>query len=425
MNASNLHDTSAELSALALALLRPEDAFGADISAHHFHDQMARRAWAAMEGVWGMGERPTPAHLTDDGARAVLEGVADAGVMPIGVEILSGRLEAARIRREVVATADKLQRMALDGAEPEHLEAEMSRLRWGKGKRYVPSLASEAEDVIADIEWRMGNPGQVRGYRVGLKEWEETLDGIKTGFHIIAARPGEGKTAIMGQMASHLALHGAGAAYMSLEMPAKQMRSRLLAGLAEVPVGGYMERPYTTGEMDRLKGGMAQLTRMTSLHIYDHSCDGINDWETMRRVARKARERGELDILFIDYLQLIRLSSAKDNRQAELSQISMDIKRLAGELDIPIVAAAQLKRPEIQHTKRRPAPGLESLKETGSFEQDADSVTAIHDDGEVCKLMILKNRHGSIKDIEVQFIREQTRFRELNALDRAKKLGSH
>lgn len=408
-----LHDQQAELSALSLALHRPGDAFECGLTHAHIHDADARKAWVALAQAWSLGHDPSIEHVIDEPARNVLLAVRETGVMPLAPELLIERLGAARVRRDVVALADRAQRMAIDGASPDILEAELARIRFGHGDMGKPQLASSTEDILDEMEWRMANPGQTMGLRVGLKRWEETLDGLKQGYHIIAARPGEGKTALIVQMLRHMALDGNPVGLFSLEMPARQIRTRLLMAASGIPVGGFMDRPYTAGEMQLIGDGMVEMQRLDKMHIWDDGSLDVQNWEAIQRAARRAVREDGLRCIGLDYVQLLRLGKPTDNRQAELAYISQQIKALSGELRVPILVAAQLQRPAVIQQGKKPRPGLANLKETGALEQDADTVTLVHDDGDVCKLLLDKHRAGKIAEIEVEFMREQARFREI------------
>ena len=413
-----LHDPDAELCTLALALQRPDEAFKSRLRPEHFSQEPHRIAWVSLRDSWDQGARPSPSHVIHPDAKQVLENLDLLGVTPLGPEVLVPRLESCRVRRQVLDQCDRVSRMAMNGADPEHLETALHSIQFrapGAGKA---SRASDAQDVMDDLEWRMANPGQVRGHRVGLPRWEEHVDGLGTGYHVVAARPSQGKTALIVQMLSAMAEAGVPTLFLSLEMSAKQVRERILSRLCGFPVGGFREHPFTHGEAQALVDATRKLRDMKHLWIWDMRGANLQDWAVSRSIIRKAVRENQIQAAGLDYFQLLTYATEKkENRTQELTAISKELKAMAEQLAIPLLIAAQLRRPSTEHGGNKP-PELSDIKDCGSVEQDADTVTMIHNYPDE-HLILGKNRTGPINDhLAVRFDRECMQFVEEDSVDR-------
>lgn len=279
-----------------------------------------------------------------------------------------------------------------------------------------------AKDIIwavqGKLEERANSKSEVTGLATGFVDY----DRLTTGLHednliVLAARPAMGKTALALNMAQHVAVNqGKPVAIFSLEMGAESLMERMLA--AEGAVKSYHIK---TGRLDadewqRLVYAQGKLYE-APIHI-DESA-GIRMAEIRSRAKKLAQEVGGLGLIVIDYLQLI-TGSRNDNRQQEVSEISRQLKILAKELKVPVIALSQLSRSVEQRQDKRPV--LSDLRESGSIEQDADIVAFLYreeyynqvDDGQpennVTELIVSKNRHGSRGTIKLYFHKEYTKF---------------
>ncbi|MBQ3352428.1 replicative DNA helicase [Candidatus Saccharibacteria bacterium] len=276
-----------------------------------------------------------------------------------------------------------------------------------------------------------------------LKESGETISGLKTGFRdldmkisglqngdlvVIGARPSMGKTTIAQNIAYNAAtINNAGVLFFSLEMAARELADRIVSDLGEINSEHIRNVSLLTGdEQTRAAEASSELSE-APLYIDDTSVMTVLE---LRNRARRAVHDHEDDhpikLIVIDYLQLIRGSDRyAGNRVQEVTEISQELKRLARELNIPVVALAQLSR---NVTGREdPRPVLSDLRESGSIEQDADLVMMLHrpdyynkfkddyEDTHIAELLIQKNRHGSIGKIELF---EQLQFSRFLTLDK-------
>jgi replicative DNA helicase len=257
----------------------------------------------------------------------------------------------------------------------------------------------------------------ITGVATGFPELDEMTAGLQPAdLIIIAARPSMGKTALALNIASHAALsRGKTVGMFSLEMAHQQLFLRLLC--AEGSVDAHRLR---TGRIDREQWQriIKVFGKLSGAPIFLDDTPAIGVME-MRAKARRLRREHGLDLLIIDYLQLMRGRDRHENRQQEISEISRSLKELAKELNMPVVALSQLSRaPEQRGGDRRPQ--LSDLRESGAIEQDADVVIFLYreemykrDDPSLqgkAELIVAKQRNGPTGVVRLQFIRDFTRF---------------
>ena len=291
----------------------------------------------------------------------------------------------------------------------------------------------EIDKALALIERFQNRRGQLQGLSTGFHKLDELTSGWKSGEMIVlAARPGQGKTALALTFAQHALRErydeatdawkkpGHSVGMFSLEMTNEQLMLRLLASY-----GSESLQRIRSGELDE---HALQKLRMVAgdmrewpLYLDDSSFLTINQ---LRGKARRMKDRHKIELLVVDYLQLLRSDSpqAKDNRQNEVAEISRGIKGLAKELEIPIIILAQLNR---RSEEGKTEPALHNLRESGAIEQDADVVLLLHrsepekdEDGNERQhgdiipysLNIAKQRNGPTDRLDILFHAPYTRF---------------
>lgn len=304
----------------------------------------------------------------------------------------------------------------LDTAEQSLFSVSQKHLK----QNFVP-----IKDVLADSFERIDelhkNKGVLRGVPTGFRDLDNMLSGLQdSDLVIVAARPSMGKTAITLNMAAHAAVkEKRSVGFFSLEMSRDQLAERLLS--LESGVDSWKLRTGNLSDEDFPKIGYAMGT-LADAPIYIDDSAGLTITEIRSKCRRLQMEHG-LDIVMIDYLQLITGSSRGNefNRVQEISEISRNLKMLARELKIPVVALSQLSRAVESRPDKRPM--LSDLRESGSIEQDADIVMFIYreeyydkntDRKGITELLIRKHRNGPVGDVELFFIPEQTRFRSVD-----------
>jgi replicative DNA helicase len=285
--------------------------------------------------------------------------------------------------------------------------------------------------VIEQIEKVYENRDSVTGLPTGFTEFDQMTSGLhQAEMIVIAARPSMGKTALAMNIAEHVALvEGKPVAVFSLEMSSQQLVQRLLCSRAKVNLQRVRDGFLSERDFPSLTSAAS---RLASAKMFIDDSPGLSIAE-LRAKARRLVASHQVQLLVIDYLQLLRSTSrrAQDNRQIEISEISAGIKSLAKELNIPIIVIAQLNRQPDARAKEGGRPRLSDLRESGSIEQDADVVGLLvrseyYETDEEAKqekagqaeLIIAKQRNGPTGDVPLTFLKEYTRF-ENRARERA------
>ena len=247
---------------------------------------------------------------------------------------------------------------------------------------------------------------------------------------ILAARPGMGKTAFVLSMARNMAIdHQKRVAVFSLEMSSVQLITRIISSETGINSEKLRKGDLTDGEWNQLTSGVKDLEN-AKLFIDDTPALSVCDLRA--KVRRLHSTQGGLDLIIIDYLQLMTVggSKAQGNREQEISTISRSLKSVAKELNVPVIALSQLSRAvETRSTSKRPQ--LSDLRESGAIEQDADIVSFIYrpeyyqieewEDGASsmgqAEIIIAKHRNGSLDDVRLRFIAELAKFSDLDQGD--------
>lgn len=268
-------------------------------------------------------------------------------------------------------------------------------------------------EYLSDIK---SNSKGITGISSGYKQLDAMTSGFqKSDLIIIAARPSMGKTAFGLSLASQAANQGHTVGFFSLEMSAEQLTLRLLSAQARIPHHHIRNASISSDEWLELTNVAAHLAAM-KLFIDDTPMLELMD---LRAKARKLKAEHQLSFLVVDYLQLIRTTKKYENRHQEVSEISRSLKALAKELEIPIIALAQLSRAVDSRMDKRPI--LSDLRESGAIEQDADVIGFIYrdvvynpetEDPARAELIISKQRNGPTGTVFLNFVGELTRFED-------------
>jgi replicative DNA helicase len=329
--------------------------------------------------------------------KAILRSLIDAGG-----RIVTSAYEATQDVEEIL---DESERLVFTIAQ--------DQLRAG----FVP-MRTIADESLKTIERLSEHRELVTGLATGFPTLNEMTSGLQpSDLIVIAARPAMGKTSFALNIAQHAAREGRKIGLFSLEMSREQLFLRLLTGQARVDAHRLRTGRLGREEWARLTAAFGELSAMP-VFIDDTAGTGVLE---MRAKSRRLKMEQGLDLLIIDYLQLMRGRGRFENRNQEITEISRSLKELAKELQIPIMALSQLSRaPEQRGGDRRPQ--LSDLRESGAIEQDADLVMFIYRE-EIYKpteenrgraqIIIAKQRNGPIGNIDLAFLREYTRFEEL------------
>lgn len=302
--------------------------------------------------------------------------------------------------------------MIIDKAERMIFEIAEDRVR--QGFQYIGDVAHRR---LEQIEQMAGRPEMITGVPTGFTDFDRMTSGLqRQELIVIAARPSMGKTALALNMAQYAAKNANVVGIFSLEMSAEQLVSRLLCSEARVDAHrlrtGYLNREEWARLADALR-------RLCETKVFIDDSAAVNVME-MRAKCRRLKAEHGLDMLIVDYLQLMAGRGRIESRQQEVSQISRDLKGLAKELDIPVVALSQLSRAPEQRSEHKPQ--LSDLRESGAIEQDSDVVCFIYreelynptDENQgTAELIIGKQRNGPTGMVQLAFLKEFTRFENM------------
>lgn len=283
-----------------------------------------------------------------------------------------------------------------------------------KGFRTIIDVIDSTQSILDERSQKVGD---VTGTSTGFTDFDQ----ITTGLHednliIIAARPAMGKTAFALNIAQNVAKNSDKAvAIFSLEMGAESLVERMLSAEGLIPSYHVRTGNLTESEWRRMISAQERLARGK---IFIDDTAGVKISEIRSKAKRLAQENDGLGLIVIDYLQLIE-GRGRENRQQEVSEISRQLKILAKELKVPVIALSQLSRGVDQRNDKRPI--LSDLRESGSIEQDADIVAFLYreayykrDEQEepdnVTELILEKNRHGSLGTVQLFFLKEYAKF---------------
>lgn len=334
-------------------------------------------------------------------------------------------VEEKAIRRRLIETSLEIENAGynsqdtitelLDNAEKKMLN--VVKTRKGTEFRKIQDVLTSAQQNIEKLSL---NDGDITGLSTGFDEIDKRTSGLHANeLIIIAARPAMGKTAFALNLATNVAIrNNKTVALFNMEMGAEQLANRMIA--AEGQINQNKLRSGNLQKNDWKKMDEA-ITRLADTKIFIDDTPGMTIAEIRAKCRRLALTDGNLGIVIIDYLQLISGSTRyAGNRQQEIAEISRSLKTLAMELEIPIVALAQLSRSVEQREDKRPL--LSDLRESGSIEQDADIVAFLYRDDYYTKkididevtskseFIIAKNRSGSTATIEMIFKRDISKF---------------
>ena len=423
----------AEKSVLGGIFLKP-DIFGDVVEILHpndFYKNGHKLIYEAMRDIYNSGTGIDPIVVVNKlkknetfdelvGEQLLFDIISDVPTAANIIEYAKIVKEKATLRR-LGEVGTKIVELAYEGYEEvdnilDKAEGMIFKISENVDSKDLVSL----KDVIAQEFVRLEKVYQNKGVATGISSGFSDFDQMTSGFHpsdliILAARPAMGKTAFALNLALNAAMKSKkGVLLFSLEMSSSQLLQRLLS--IEAGIGLQKIRNGFLDPDDWGKLGLASM-KLSNSEINIADLPNVNVLE-IRAIARRLKAAGKLDMIIIDYLQLIKGNSTRgDNRQQEISEISRALKGIARELDIPIIALSQLSRATEQRADRRPM--LSDLRESGAIEQDADMVMFLYrddyynedsEDKGLTEVIIGKQRNGPVGTIKLRFFHEYTRF---------------
>ncbi|RIK61758.1 MAG: replicative DNA helicase [Planctomycetota bacterium] len=397
---------------------------GAEIDWVHVTEEVRRRG-----GLEACGGAET---LT-----AYLSEISHAVPSAYGAEGYASMVRDRYVMREIMHTAGEIRSMALEetrtpGEVIDRLERKVFELAAARYHGETHNFMELLSQVIAQQqqmkEWRMShNADRLPGLSSGYSDLDQMTTGWKGGeLIVVGARPGQGKTSLALNIAENVALttqdrreDGKGGVLLfSLEMTGTEIVQRILCARAGVDLRAAKLGVFRGDDEARLNEAKNQLA---TAQVYIDDSFTLNLSE-IRSKSRRLKERADIELIIVDYLQLVKDNERLD-RHLQIGNISRGLKALARELDVPVIAAAQLNRGVEQRSTREKKPMLADLRESGSIEQDADQVIMLYplqgtegegpqpsQDSYPVDLIVAKNRNGPTGDVHMVFNRRFTRF---------------
>lgn len=330
------------------------------------------------------------------------------------------------IQRELIRVSNAIIEKAYDETSDvfdllDEAESKLFEVAEGNIRKSYESMSTVMRHALDDIEAARNNEDGVSGVPSGFHDLDKITGGWqRSDMIVLAARPGMGKTAFVLSMARNMAVdHDIPVAVFSLEMSAVQLVQRLISSETEINSDKFRKGNLEEHEYQQLHSRCGKLSKAP---LFIDDTPGLNIFE-LRAKCRRLKAQHGIDMVIIDYLQLMSAGSDKGNREQEISSISRSIKGIAKELDVPIIALSQLSRNvETRGGDKRPL--LSDLRESGAIEQDADIVAFIyraeyygiteHPDGidtaGLGELILAKHRHGALDTIKMKFVKNLAKF---------------
>ncbi len=319
------------------------------------------------------------------------------------------------IRQDAFDQKDDLQTI-LNRAEKSIFDISMRR----GGADTLKHIGDVMVGTYRYMEELANNKGGITGVPTGFIDLDKLLTGLHGGeLVLIGARPSMGKTSFAMNICTYAALKQKKIAVFSLEMPREQIVLRMLCGDARVNMQSVRQGTLRDEDWARLARSLGPLS---ATEVYIDDTAGITPSQLRSRCRRMMMEHG-LDLIIIDYLQLMVSDSRNENRQQEVSEISRSLKGIAQELKVPLIACAQLSRANTQRSVKKPV--LSDLRDSGSIEQDADVVMFLHRDSyyteseenkNIAEVIVAKQRNGPLGTVQLAWLGEYTLFDNLSQL---------
>ncbi len=438
------HSVEAEQGVLGSMLISPREAIGEcveKINEEYFYIPAHQTIYNVLVDLWNAGQAIdliTFTQVLRD--RNLLDAVGGAAFVTTlftfvptaaNVQYYLDIVRDKHILREIIAVATESVRRAYEEQDEvnnvlDEVEQRIFAVGEDRFKGQMLSMKEQVMSTLESIEKLFENKGAITGVSTGFRD----LDRLTSGLHssemiVIAARPSMGKTALAMNIAEHAAIQlKLPVAIFSLEMSAQQLVQRMLCSRSRVNLAKTRDGFLAEADFPKLTNAASKLAE-AKIFIDDSASLSILE---LRAKARRLKAQQDVQLIIVDYLQLLRSTSrrAQDNRQLEISEISAGLKGLAKELKIPIIVVAQLNRnPEIRTGSGKGVPRLADLRESGSIEQDADLVGLLvreeyyADSDEErtelegkAELIIAKQRNGPIGQVKLTFLKDFTRFED-------------
>ena len=408
-----------------------------------FYKDAHQRIYAAIEELFGASDKIDILTVTQ---KLRSKGELDLVGGPYYISQLTNRVASTAhvethariivekyIMRELIRISSEVIKNAYDDTTDvfdllNKAESELFKVAEGNIRKQYDSMSSVIRQAIEEIEAAAKSEGGLSGVPTGFQD----LDRLTAGFQrsdmiVIAARPGMGKTAFVLSMARNIAVdYKTPVALFSLEMSSVQLVKRLVSSEAEIPSDKLRKGNLSEAEYHQLH---ERIKKLSEAPIFIDDTPALSVFE-LRAKCRRLKQQHNIEMIIIDYLQLMSGGGGAGNREQEISMISRSIKEIAKELNVPIIALSQLSR-AVESRGGDKRPMLSDLRESGAIEQDADQVAFIYrgeyygltedEQGNsttgIGEIIMAKNRHGSTDTVRLRFIGEYTKFTNLETFD--------
>ena len=404
------------------------------VRAEDFHLQEHRQIYQAMKQLSLLNHDIDHVTLLDvlekekvynrDEAEVYLRTLADAVPNALNIKDYARIVLEKSVMRRLIETCGNISERAYSEQENvgeliEYAASQMSEIAMGRDSRGFVTMTSVLETIFRNLSILYDDPNAFDGIQTGYGDLDTTLAGIgQSDLVLVGARPGMGKTSFCLNIALNYARRTKEkVAIFSLEMSSEQLVQRMLSSYAMVDSYNMRTGRLSTQDWQKLANSVVDLAGVNVL---------IDDTPniTVSGMKAKLRREGKIGLVVIDYLQLMQGDKHTDNRVQEVADISRNLKLLAKELHVPVICCSQLSRGTEGRTSKRPM--LSDLRESGSIEQDADTVIFIYRDeyymdagdkskvdltkAPVAEIIVAKNRHGSTGTVDLNWIGRYTTF---------------
>jgi len=429
---SQPHNRQAEEAVLGSVLINPESYYDVAqiLEADYFYIIRNRWIWevftylhenrSPIDILTVSEELENRSQIEEIGGQAYLLMLVNQTPSSLNAEAYAKIVEETSVRRRMLASANEMAKLAyqqdkpieniIDSAEKSVFNLSERRIR--RDLQSIQTVVSRYYDRVSQLYQRSE---EIFGVPTGLVDLDKLLGGLqKSDLLIIAGRPASGKTGFLITVAKNAAMkHKKHVALFSLEMSNEQLVQRMIAQETGINTQALRSGKINEDQWDLFTKSIEVLG---DANIYLDDTPALTPIQ-MRTKCRRLHLEHKIDLILVDYIQLMSSESRTDNRVQEVSYISRNLKTLARELNVPVLAAAQLSRAVEQRSDKRPM--LSDLRESGSLEQDADIVMFIHKKDEIpsenektelVELMVAKHRNGPTRDIELVFIKDLAQF---------------
>ncbi len=374
-----------------------------DIVLREYIEKRGLKERLDMAFIYSLVEEAATGSLLEEAIRSVKEKSGLRKLMDLSLSVLRGIKEEPDLENLL-----------------EYLNTKLIEISEKQIVSHYWHIRDVAREVIDIIEKHRKQERLITGIATGFLD----LDLLTTGFHpsdliIVAARPGMGKSSFMLSMAIHMAMQEkVPVVIYSLEMSKEQLVMRALSMLSGVPLQNIRRGFVNEEDRNKLISSALDLSRC---EIYIDDTPGLSTTDVRIKTRKLKKEKG-VEVAFIDYLQLLRPPTRRSSRQEEVAEISRNLKALAKELSIPVVALAQLSR-QVEHRSDK-RPQLADLRESGQIEQDADLIIFIHrpeyykrnpspEEQGIAEIIVAKQRQGPTGIVKVAFLKDTASFKPL------------